>query len=584
MKTSGPIQRRKTSASTSPEQWEKLSSPLAVGIMAIALVAGVFAIYSPALNFQFVLDDHHFVNDPRLQSSGHVWEYFTSFVWSQIPGAPPSFYRPFFLLWLRLNFILSGVSPWGWHLLSIVKHVAVALLLAMLVWQLLRDRIAALTSATLFALHPAQTESVAWVTVPDPLMSAAILCALLLYLRYAARASAGIQFSTEKPNRKPAKHVRAESIRESSPMCLIVSVIACLTALMSKETAIVIPVVLFAITSFLTFGEPRPNEAENGESPSLGLRLVSAFRKNLPFFGVTLFYLLLRLNALGGRLSPQTQHLPRTTVLLSWPATLWFYVKVLFWPVRSHAYADPSLVENFSLRGVVLPALGVSLAVAVLAAICAWTSKTARRDLSVREVVGVESALLLGVSILVLPLLLTLNLNALNPGDFLHGRYTYLPLTGLLLILAAGWHLTSRIWRVTLLSAAGLLAVVFSVLTVIQEGQWKDDLTLFSQAHQDAPLNAPVARDLMRAHTDVALIQADEGKCDQAMPVFEEAIRKYPEDWYAWAGQGECFFKLHDLPKAEQSLHRASELAHQPFVTEMWQHVRESMGLPTTPP
>ncbi|MGH9553079.1 MAG: hypothetical protein ACRD3W_27110, partial [Terriglobales bacterium] len=92
-----------------------------VVIVAISVTAGVIAIYSPALNYQFILDDHRFVGDPRLQSAGHLWEYFTSYVWAQIPGGPLSFYRPVFVAWLRLNFILGDTSPFGWHLLSMVK-------------------------------------------------------------------------------------------------------------------------------------------------------------------------------------------------------------------------------------------------------------------------------------------------------------------------------------------------------------------------------------------------------------------------------------------------------------------------------
>lgn len=80
------------------------------------------------------------------------------------------------------------MSSWGWHLLSVAKHIVVAFLLGLLVWKLLHDRVAALIAGTLFALHPAQTESVAWVTVPDPVMSAAVLGTLLLYLKYAERA------------------------------------------------------------------------------------------------------------------------------------------------------------------------------------------------------------------------------------------------------------------------------------------------------------------------------------------------------------------------------------------------------------
>ena len=55
-----------------------------------------------------------------------------------------------------------------------------------------------------------------------------------------------------------------------------------------------------------------------------GNRLLRAFRETLPFLGATAVYLLLRLQALG-HLGAQTQHLAWSTVLLSWPATLWFY-------------------------------------------------------------------------------------------------------------------------------------------------------------------------------------------------------------------------------------------------------------------
>jgi hypothetical protein len=83
----GPVRQQKGSIAA-PRQ-ENLLSPLTVCIIAVALITGVFAIYSPALSFQFILDDHHFINDPRLQSPGHVWEYFTNYVWAQVVGGPP---------------------------------------------------------------------------------------------------------------------------------------------------------------------------------------------------------------------------------------------------------------------------------------------------------------------------------------------------------------------------------------------------------------------------------------------------------------------------------------------------------------
>src|SRR6266849_1046261 len=305
MKVPSSVRPQKPFPLAPPARAEDLFSPLTVCLVAVAVVAVVFAIYSPALNFQFVLDDHRFVGDPRLQSPGHVWEYFTSYVWAQVPGGPLSFYRPLFVLWLRLNFILSEMSPWGWHLLSILKHLAVAVLLGLLVWKLLGDRVAALIAGTLFALHPAQTESVAWVTVPDPLMSAAVLGSVLLYLRYEDNTSA----DSQHPGRKSGRAARKITRSRPSVAWLIASAAVYLAALLTKETAIVLPAVLFTL-ALTKDVEP------GGVGGGLGNRLLRAFREILPFLGATAVYLLMRLQVLG-HLGAQTQHLAWSTVLLS---------------------------------------------------------------------------------------------------------------------------------------------------------------------------------------------------------------------------------------------------------------------------
>jgi len=219
----------------------------------------------------------------------------------------------------------------------------------------------------------------------------------------------------------------------------------------------------------------------------------------------------------------------------------------------------------------------------LLAAGLFWAWQRAHRDLADREAAGVECALVLGSLLLVLPILLALNLNDLNPGDFLHGRYTYLSLTGLMLLLATAWRLVEEL-RIFLLLGAGLLAVAFTVLTVRQESAWKDDLTIFTVAHQVAPHNGPVALNLARAHVQAALQLGEAGRCNEAVSTFNDVIREYPQDWYAWAGLGECFIQLNDLPKAEQSLRRAAELSHEPRVTQEWQEVRAQMEQVTSAP
>lgn len=543
---------------------------------ALGCIVIVFAVYSRSLDFQFVLDDHRFTADPRIQESGHVWDYFANYVWAQFTGGPPSFYRPVFALWMRVSFLLSALSPWGWHLLSIAKHVAVAILLGMLTWKLLRDSTASLVTATLFALHPAQTESVSWVTVPDPLMSAGVLGALLCYLKYLE----GDVRAGSQTTRKKSRKAREGKTPRRSVAWLAASVAAYFAALLAKETAIIFPAVIVGLDLLQS-----SLESPKDRRPSTIVRtnFSVAFRHVAPFLCVTMVYLAMRFHALGSTLGAATQHLPWSTITLSWPATLWFYVKVMFWPVQSYAFADPTLVEAFSFRGVALPLLKLVSATMIMGGVVFWVWRKARRELSEGETLGVRTALVAGTLLMVLPLLLTLNLNALNPGDFLHGRYTYLPLAGLMLLAATFCHTAGKA-RPFLLCAGGALAIAFAALTFVQEKQWKDDATVFTIAHELAPQNGPVSRKLADTHIQAALELDQEGRCGEALPVFEKVTNDYPQDWYAWAGLADCYVQLNDWAKAEEALHRAADISHDSRVNERWQELRAHMGLPISVP
>lgn len=582
MKASRPTQQK--SPSPSPQSGKnELLGPRAFLLAVLGSIAAVFAVYRPSLGFQFILDDHRFTKDPRIQFSGYVWDYFANYVWAQVTGAPPSFYRPMFVLWMRINFILCGLSPWGWHFLSISKHVLVAILLGVLVWKLLRNRAAALLASALFALHPAQVESVAWVTVPDPIMAAAVLVSLLLYLEYSEAGSK--QLSSD--NRKAHKSSQSKAASAERARWLIASSVAALGALLAKETAVILPLLIFAIAFFT----PSDGLGSSNLTPVRHEKVAADFKARLtravltatPFLFVTALYFLLRLNALGGKLTSRTQQLPLRTVILSWPATLCFYLKVLFWPVRSRAFADPILADHFSFREVGIRAAILSCILAGLAALLRWVWRRSQLNLLPNRTRGARKAIIIGTALLVLPILLTLNLNALNPGDFLHGRYTYLPIAGLMLLAATTWHLSGKM-RNPLLVLAVIFVAVFGALTLKQEKEWSDDLTLFTRAHELAPHNAPVARNLADAHVQQALQLGEDGRCDEAIPVFQQVSHEYPDDWYAWAALGDCQVQLNRYPQAEESFHRAADLSHDPKVIEQWQFLREHMGLPNSAP
>jgi tetratricopeptide (TPR) repeat protein len=310
-------------------------------------------------------------------------------------------------------------------------------------------------------------------------------------------------------------------------------------------------------------------------------RLVSALVVSLPLAAADAVYFLLRKNALG-TLVASTQHLSTRTLILSLPGTIWFYSKALLWPVVSRAVGNSVPVEKFSVSEVLLPALGVLVCLSAAGIAIVWGWRKAIRDFPADAATNIHRSLTIATLMLSLPVLLALNLNTLVPGDFLHGRYVYLPSAGLSLLLATVWRMLDRN-QMPWLAAAGGLAVAFIVLTVLQEPMWKDDLAFYSKAHEIAPRNEPVHLALSRAHVQYAMRLDAQGRCEEAVPMLEEASREFPQDWFAWAGLGECYYKLNDMTRAEQSLARASELSHNPRVTEQWQMLREHMGLTSAP-
>ena len=65
-------------------------------------------------------------------------------------GGVGNYYRPLFLLWLRINDAVFRNQAWGWHLTTILAHVLTTLLVYLLAWRLGIDRDVALVGGADF--------------------------------------------------------------------------------------------------------------------------------------------------------------------------------------------------------------------------------------------------------------------------------------------------------------------------------------------------------------------------------------------------------------------------------------------------
>src|SRR5213079_2437497 len=113
-------------------------------------------VYRPAWNGGFLWDDDDYVTNNELLTAPDGLRR----IWFSLDS--PSQYFPLVYTTFRIEHRLWGLNSTGYHWVNLVLHVANALL----VWLVLaRLKVpGAWLAGAIFALHPVQVESVAWIT------------------------------------------------------------------------------------------------------------------------------------------------------------------------------------------------------------------------------------------------------------------------------------------------------------------------------------------------------------------------------------------------------------------------------------
>ncbi len=141
-----------------------------------ALLAAVVLLYQPVWRGALIWDDDKHVTRPELQSWQGLYR-----IWFDL-GATQQYY-PLLHSTFWFEHKLWGDAVLGYHLANILLHAAAAVLVALVLRRLKVP--GAYLAAAIFALHPVQVESVAWITEQKNTLSAVFyLGAMLIYLRF----------------------------------------------------------------------------------------------------------------------------------------------------------------------------------------------------------------------------------------------------------------------------------------------------------------------------------------------------------------------------------------------------------------
>jgi Flp pilus assembly protein TadD, contains TPR repeats len=136
--------------------WRLFSSRCRAFVFALVLTAVTIFVYRPAWNGGFLWDDDVYITNNELLTAPDGLRR----IWLSLDS--PSQYFPLVYTTFRVEHALWGLNPTGYHWINLGLHVANALL----VWAVLaRLKVpGAWLAGAIFALHPVQVESVAWIT------------------------------------------------------------------------------------------------------------------------------------------------------------------------------------------------------------------------------------------------------------------------------------------------------------------------------------------------------------------------------------------------------------------------------------
>ena len=148
-------------------------------LLYLALAAVTLVTYSPALTGEQLWDDDGHLTKLELQSIDGLRR-----IWLE-PGATQQYYPLVHSAFWLMDQAWGAWTP-GYHAVNVLLHALSALLLAVLMRRLALP--GAVFAAFLFALHPVQAESVAWMTELKNTLSAPLyLGAALAWLRFEER-------------------------------------------------------------------------------------------------------------------------------------------------------------------------------------------------------------------------------------------------------------------------------------------------------------------------------------------------------------------------------------------------------------
>ena len=462
-------------------------------IFAVVLAAMTILAYRPAWHGGFLWDDDYYIINNELLTAPHGWQR----IWFSLDS--PSQYFPLTYSSFRIEHALWGLNTTGYHWVNLLLHVSNALL----VWAVLA-RLGvpgAWLAAAIFALHPVQVESVAWITErKNVLMGFSFLLTL----------HAWIAFVDERTRRKWIFY------------CL--ALIFYVLALSAKTTACTLPAALLLILWL----QKRPITMR---------RLMQIVPFVVLGIGMGLLAVWWERYHQGTNRDVLTFLSPIERILVASRA-VWFYLSKIFWPSNLTFIYPRWNISPSDLVDYIWLIAGIAACVVMY---------------FLRRYVGrsVEVAAAFFVATLS-PVLGFIMLFTFR-YTFVADHYQYLACIGPISLASAGIvSLSDKFtqYRAVIVTAALLVVASLGMLTWRQAATYTDIETLWLTTLAKNP-------ECWMAHTNLGLVLLQKGRIDDGIVHYRSALQMQPDSWDAEYNLGTALLGKNQVDEAIVHCERA---------------------------
>ncbi len=467
---------------------------LGLGKISVFLLCFGFLAYFNSIPHPFVHDDVVFIqNNPRIGEWENLSEIFLKPApLTQKPLLANTYYRPLLEVLYKIEYMIFGLNPHGYHLLNVLLHIGNSILVYHLLVLISQKRALSFWTAFLFLIHPAQTEAVASIAgVSNLLFSLFCLASFIFYVAGAqARGREGL-------------------------FLYLFSLIFFAAALFTKEQAVILPL-LFGMYEVLGRRRREISEGDREARGSGAPPLLSCDSKTwgrprallfLRVWGalvVVLGYFYFRNLILGSAIGSLGSGVELTLRVQQIPTVLLTYLKILLFPGDLHYYRSTDILKPFMLSFLVFIFLS-ALFVAVLRSM-----PSDKRRLAI----WAGSWFLIGL----LPVLNIIPLINESSLILTAEHFLYFPSIGfLVLALLSGETLSQRLFsqndRRVNMGFLSMVSIVFVFLTMKQNTYWRGEVPLFERVVR-------FEKDFARGHILL-------GRAYYSHKELERAVREY---------------------------------------------------------